>query len=217
MCVRTMETKRLKPNNTVMTKKKGPSIDLMASMKAASFLTILKMRKARNNLNNLKKRRMLDPPLICSLPSSPVFVAYITKGAIHRSATPSSTMTMSRTFHHFSFSLLTNCRKPLCKMRNTNSTRKMQRKTLSNTGHMGQPTLSVSPAMAMVFSPMTTPMKAWKYSPSTKSKAPVAALLSLLSLMDWKHLASPVLVCVTSACAMPTPSAPRRPLKGSRP
>mmetsp|Transcript_108254 Transcript_108254/g.337359 ORF Transcript_108254/g.337359 Transcript_108254/m.337359 type:complete len:268 (+) Transcript_108254:962-1765(+) len=162
-----METQRLKPKSTIITKKNGPSIVFIASRNAVNLLNIFNTRRSRSNLNNLRKRRTPEPPAICAWPAS-LCMTCTTSGASHRSAAPRSTMSMSRTFHHFSFLLVKNSSTPFFQTRSANSTRKMQRKTLSRTGHMGHSGWSVSPATAMVFKAMTPPMKAWKTCSSTR-------------------------------------------------
>mmetsp|Transcript_92700 Transcript_92700/g.276462 ORF Transcript_92700/g.276462 Transcript_92700/m.276462 type:complete len:224 (-) Transcript_92700:320-991(-) len=143
-CVMPMDTKRLKPNSTKITKKNGPSIIVIASRKAANLLTILNTRKSRSNLSNLRKRRTTEPLDTSSTwPSSPqalkTFAAYTSKGASQRSTTPNKTMTVSRMFHTLSFLLVRKPITPRFPTRSTSSARKMQRKELSKTGHMGHP------------------------------------------------------------------------------
>mmetsp|Transcript_36677 Transcript_36677/g.66938 ORF Transcript_36677/g.66938 Transcript_36677/m.66938 type:complete len:223 (+) Transcript_36677:208-876(+) len=146
MSVRTMEKMKLNKKSIVRNHATGASMPPNASAKTVSGLTILKTLASLSNRSILKKRSMLpcttSPPgfsLIAS--SSPDLSSGEAKsGATHKSTIPKTTIVKSSKFHKWSLLKCDprmNCKGPLCVIRSTSSTIKIQRKMLSNSVHKG--------------------------------------------------------------------------------
>mmetsp|Transcript_70447 Transcript_70447/g.210041 ORF Transcript_70447/g.210041 Transcript_70447/m.210041 type:complete len:243 (+) Transcript_70447:590-1318(+) len=169
-----MAMKRLTPKSTTIARRYGPIIVAIPSMNNANLL-ILKTRRSRSNLSNLKARRMLDLPgqwyMCFGSVARKTFQVKTINGTSQSSMTPSRTMFVSMMFHAVTADfvmLVKNARVPEHHMRNRTSVTKMQTKMLSRTGHINHSGWSVSPAIARVLKHMTMPMKVWKAVLCTK-------------------------------------------------